>query len=55
MRLYLGLLISALTFTAHAASPDPDALKAQLQDYYFDAAPVATWKCSIPLSRQAFP
>ena len=38
MRITIGLLMAMLAFAAHAESPDPVALKAQLQDYYFDAA-----------------
>jgi hypothetical protein len=38
MRISIGLLMAMLAFVAHAESPDPVALKAQLQDYYFDAA-----------------
>jgi len=38
MRISIGLLIAMLAFTARAESADPVALKAQLQDYYFDAA-----------------
>lgn len=40
MRISIGLLMTMLAFVAHAhaQSPDPVALKAQLQDYYFDAA-----------------
>lgn len=37
MRVSIGLLMAMLAFFAHAESPDPVALKAQLQDYYFDA------------------
>ena len=38
MRISIGLLMAMLAFVAHAESSDPVALKAQLQDYYFDAA-----------------
>ena len=38
MRVSIGLLMAMLAFVAHAESPDPVALKAQMQDYYFDAA-----------------
>lgn len=38
MAFYIGLLMALLAFGAHAESSDPDAVKAQLQDYYFDAA-----------------
>ena len=38
MRIFIGLAIAMLAFVARAESPDPVALKAQLQGYYFDAA-----------------
>ncbi|WP_339530315.1 ankyrin repeat domain-containing protein [Pseudomonas mucidolens] len=38
MRIYLGLLAALLTFGVQAESADPQAVKAQLQTYYFDAA-----------------
>ena len=38
MRISIGLLMAMLAFVAQAETPDPMALKAQLQDYYFDAA-----------------
>ncbi|KAF1005266.1 MAG: hypothetical protein GAK32_02668 [Pseudomonas fluorescens] len=38
MRIYSGLLLVLLAFAVHAESPDPQAVKTQLQNYYFDAA-----------------
>ncbi|MFC6337878.1 hypothetical protein GIR22_20075 [Pseudomonas sp. CCM 7891] len=38
MRICIGLLIAWLAFAAHAETPEPQTLKAQLRDYYFDAA-----------------
>ncbi|MFO2464649.1 ankyrin repeat domain-containing protein [Pseudomonas sp. 15FMM2] len=38
MRIYLGLFTACLTFGVCAEPSDPDAVKAQLQAYYFDAA-----------------
>ncbi|MGB3124373.1 MAG: ankyrin repeat domain-containing protein [Pseudomonas sp.] len=38
MRISIGLLMAMLAFVAQADASDPVALKAQLQDYYFDAA-----------------
>ncbi len=38
MRISIGLLMAMLALVAHAEPPEPAALKAQLQDYYFDAA-----------------
>jgi len=38
MRIYIALFTALLALTAHAESPDPQAVQAQLQDYYFDAA-----------------
>lgn len=37
MRAFLLLLLGCLSFTA-LAEQNPEAIKAQLQDYYFDAA-----------------
>ena len=38
MRISIGLLLAMLAFVAQAGPPEPAALTAQLQDYYFDAA-----------------
>lgn len=38
MRIYIALFTALLALTAHAESPDPQAVQEQLQDYYFDAA-----------------
>ena len=38
MRLFIALLTSAWALAAQAQSPDPVAVKVQLENYYFDAA-----------------